>query len=364
MSILLWLLCVFALTAALLIAPHQGMLGAWILFVAAPVVSWLILVLIRQKVGLSIAAPGVVGKNKPFTLQAVVESNSRIALGKTVIWLELTNAVTGESQKKRMIFRGSGTWTLESIYCGCVECCVTGAWCYDWFGILPVKIPCKAKKRIIVMPDTFPVELETVLSRSDHDERTEYAPNRKGSDRTETMQIRDYVPGDPLQQIHWKLSGKMDRLIVRDPARPVDRELMVFLEQKDEKRTPETADALLEAVVSVCQALAESNRPFCLAWNEDTVVTFDVGTQEQLPEAVSAILKARRGLAQVPGYELYRKTKGDTDMGAVLYFCSRQPDELFPAERTKVLLCGRGGGDATVFTPRNMTDILADMSWS
>ena len=68
---------------------------------------------------------------------------------------------------------------------------------------------------------TFPVEIQTVLTRSNLDDCTEYAPDQKGADRTETMQIRDYVPGDPLQQIHWKLSTKLDRLIVRDPAQPV-----------------------------------------------------------------------------------------------------------------------------------------------
>lgn len=56
MSILLWLLCVVALTAALLIAPHPAILAALVLFVAAPVVSWLILLLIRNKVRIGLTA--------------------------------------------------------------------------------------------------------------------------------------------------------------------------------------------------------------------------------------------------------------------------------------------------------------------
>jgi uncharacterized protein (DUF58 family) len=365
MSILLWLLCVVAIAAALLMVPHPALLAVLVLFVAVPVVSWLILLLIRSKVRIRLTAPGVAGKNKPFSLQAALESDARQPFGKTVMWLELTNAVTGETQKKRIAFRGSGEWTLQSAYCGCIECEAAGVWCYDLFGILPVKIPCKAKKRIVIMPDTFPVELQTVLTRSNQDDCTEYAPDQKGNDRTETMQIRDYVPGDPLQQIHWKLSGKLDRLIVRDPAQTVDRELMVFLEQTDESRDPETADALMEAVVSVCQALAEASQPFYLAWNEDVIRFFDVGNSEALPEAVCAILQSRRSLAKVSGTDLYQKTKGDADMGAVLYFCSAQPNDPFPTARTWVFLCGEGGGEnVTAFSPENMVDVFRNLTWS
>ncbi len=365
MSLLLWLLCIAALAVANLLVPHLALVAVLVLFVAAPVVSWLILMLLRKKVRIRLTAPAVVEKNKPFSLRTQLESDTRLPFGKTVLWLQLTNAVTGETQKKRTTFRGSGEWTLESAYCGCIECRATGVWCYDLFGILPVKIPCKAKKRIVIMPDTFPVELQTVLTRSNQDDCAEYAPDQKGSDRTEMMQIRDYVPGDALQQIHWKLSSKLDRLIVRDPSQPVDRELMVFLEQNDENRTPETADALLESVVSVCQALTESGQPFQLAWNEDVIHCFDVGNAEQLPEAVSAILKSSRSLAQVSGSDLYQKTKGDADIGAVLYFCSAQPNNPFPSARTQVFLCGEGSGEnVTAFTPQNMTDVLSNLTWS
>ena len=365
MSILLWLLCIVAMAVALLMIPHPALLAALVLFVAAPVVCWLILLLIRSKVRIRLTAPGVAGKNKPFVLGMQLESDTRLPFGKTVMWLELTNAVTGETQKKRIAFRGSGAWTLQSAYCGCIECRTAGVWCYDLFGILPVRIPCKAKKRIVVMPDTFPIEMETVLTRSNQDDCTEYAPDKKGTDRTETLQIRDYVPGDPLQQIHWKLSSKLDRLIVRDPAQPVDRELMVFLEQSDEARTAAQADALMEAVVSVCQALGEAGQPFRLAWNEDVIVSYHISNKEQLPEAVSAILKTHRVTTGISGSSLYHKTKGNADVGAVLYFCSAPSDPPFPEARTKVFLCGKGIGEhVTAFTPENMFDVFRNLTWS
>ena len=69
MSILLWLLCVVAMAVALLMIPHLALLAVLVLFVAAPMVSWLVLLLVRRKVRIRLTAPGVAGKNKPFTLE-------------------------------------------------------------------------------------------------------------------------------------------------------------------------------------------------------------------------------------------------------------------------------------------------------
>jgi len=206
MSLLCWLLCMIAMIAGYLMMPDMGLLCALLVFAAAPIVSWLIMILIRNKIRIQLMVPGVVGKRKSFVLSAKLQCGTGIPLGKTVVWLQLTNTVTEEVQCKKVCFRGDGEWHLESIYCGCVECRVIRAWCYDIFGILPMRIPCKVKKRTVVMPDTFPVEIESILTRSDMEDCVEYALDKKGSDPTETLQIREYVPGDSLRQIHWKMS--------------------------------------------------------------------------------------------------------------------------------------------------------------
>lgn len=154
MSILLWLLCVVAMAVALLMIPHTALLAALVLFVAAPMVSWLVLLLVRRKVRIRLTAPGVAGKNKPFTLETQLESDARLPFGKTVMWLELTNAVTGETQKKRIVFRGSGEWTLQSAYCGCIECRTAGVWCYSNHPISP-EHAAQAQKWLCIAKDSW-----------------------------------------------------------------------------------------------------------------------------------------------------------------------------------------------------------------
>lgn len=362
MSLILWLVCALGVSIALALQPHPALVGALAVFIAAPIFSWVTVLCCRKKLSLCWSAPGVTQKKKPFTLGVRLESKTGLPMGKTVAWLRLTNTATGEIQRKRISFRGSGEYTLESAFCGCIECAAESLWCYDLFGVLPVKLHCKQKMRILVMPDTFPVEVSSVLTQS-RMEASDYSPDRKGYDRSETFQLREYVPGDSLQQIHWKLSSKLGNLIVRDASLPVDREMMVFLDQTHLERTPQQTDALLEAVVSVSQALTEAGLPFTLAWNKDTILSYEINSSDRLMEAVSALLKAGTVREGLSGAELYQKT--GEPVGAVLYFCSAAADHSFPASAAQVFVCGETAMDGAVsFTAETVAETLGAIRWS
>lgn len=364
MSLILWLLSILALLAAYLLIPNIGILCVLIVFVLAPILSWVILFTIHKKIEIDFTASSVVEKRSSFQLFIRLNSRTKVPLGKTVMWLQMTNIATGEQQKKRICFHGNGELQLESEYCGCVECVAVSAWCYDLFGIFPVRITCHAKKRIVVMPDTFPVETDNILSYSDLDECTEYLPDKKGNDRTEIFQIREYVPGDSIKQIHWKLSGKVDKLIVRDPAEPADHEVLVFLDRGGILTAPSETDALMEAVTSVCQGFTEAGQPFRLAWNEDERISiYEINYKDQLPEAISAMLKSRYIEDSVSAAALFQKTMGNESVGAVLYFCTQLPLDSFPAQRVQMYLCGHD--DSVIsFTSKDVSDVFRKLSWS
>lgn len=117
-----------------------------------------------------------------------------------------------------------------------------------------------------VLPDTFSAQVSLELPFYQTDEEESYAPDRKGYDLSEIYQLRDYVQGDPIRQIHWKLSGKLDTLIVRDPSLPVSRSLLVLWDKNTAESSPIEMDAMAEAVASVCQELSQNGMIYTLAW--------------------------------------------------------------------------------------------------
>ena len=53
---------------------------------------------------------------------------------------------------------------------------------------------------------------------------------KKGGGFSEFHENREYRPGDSVRDIHWKLSGKTDKLIVRQAMEPVQRRLVLAVE--------------------------------------------------------------------------------------------------------------------------------------
>ena len=67
-----------------------------------------------------------------------------------------------------------------------------------------------AARRILFAPD----EAERRLRTAERDIRT-CLP----AETEEPGDVRDYLPGDPVSRIHWKLSAKWDRLLIREQAK-------------------------------------------------------------------------------------------------------------------------------------------------
>lgn len=105
-----------------------------------------------------------------------------------------------------------------SAYCGRLRIWVPQMVLYDCFGIFGIRCKAHAVAHMTVQPDTFEPRVVLVPNPSSMEDSEAYSQERTGGDLTETFQIREYVPGDSPRQIHWKLTIKFDRLIVRDPG--------------------------------------------------------------------------------------------------------------------------------------------------
>lgn len=90
---------------------------------------------------------------------------------------------------------------------------------------------------------------------------------RPGSDPSETFSIREYRPGDPIRQIHWKLSTKTDHLMLREVGLPVNEETLFLLETSC-REVPNSGamDAAVTALLSTSQALTTESIPHQVCW--------------------------------------------------------------------------------------------------
>ena len=361
MMALVWLLLFLSTLLAWLLAPSTALFCVWMALVCAPILSWLSLFFLRRKQRITLEAPAVAGKGQPLTLTLTLP-RERWPLGSALVWLDIENAVTGEVLRRRLRLQKTTSFTLTSPFCGGLHCRVVKVWALDFFGLLPLPLPCRAEKRLTVMPATFPVAVEDLRSLADSEDCQDYAPDRRVPDPSETFQIRPYVPGDNLHQIHWKLTGKTGQLLVREGSCPVDHSLLLFVERRCDAVPPAYADALMEAAISVAQGLSEAGIPFLLAWNETQLQQYPITHPDQLPEAIASLLRSPQLPAGPSGAQLWQRS-GQT-VGRVLYFCHQLPPsgDGFPAPTQTFLCADADTDDAVVLRPESMEETLRQLA--
>lgn len=373
-GIAVWVLVTLAL--AVLLA-FTGTRTAVILLVAAvvlPPAQMLLAVLAAPRVTVEIAMPATVKKGLSAQGKVVIRNRSLIPVARVSTEVGVLNLLTRE----RRVFafgcslmpRGSAElpFVFGSETCGQLVFDRSGARVGDMLGLYSPKTRETEPPpfRRIVVPELFTADVR-LASRDTPagDDATRYL-GKKGWDRSEVFQLRDFAEGDSQKQIHWKLTAKHGRFIVADPSEPIEHSLLVFWDGAGipDGAPPSVADALAEALVTVCAALAENGIPYSLAWGSGTPgrpAVREITVINDLYDAVPEILSvARTDGGAFDGLEGWRR---------VAYFSGRvipEADEL--AGRVSAFICAadaeelpEADGSAVVFSPADYRSALADV---
>lgn len=99
----------------------------------------------------------------------------------------------------------------------------------DLMGFHFFRVNCDAKKEIVTLPRELEEEpgdmpgLDAGMLESEES-------TKRGNDFSDVQEIREYIPGDRLMSIHWKLSAKRDILMVKDRVSMSDRQMVILPE--------------------------------------------------------------------------------------------------------------------------------------
>ena len=173
-----------------------------------------------------------------------------------------TNLRTGEADSYmiRSTPRPKSTQTVDLEIlpknAGRYEIEVSSAVLTDPLQLSSRQVACSDREYITIMPEIFDMHIsyasDAAMLESDRS-----ADSRRGNDPGEVRSIREYVPGDPVRNIHWKLSEKADKLLVKELGNPITDQFLIILDTAHEvSQIP----AALETVASVFASLAETIR--------------------------------------------------------------------------------------------------------
>lgn len=245
-------------------------------------------------------------KGQSIPLRVEAHTPWPLPSGQVRLQLTVRNTLTGSRRQESLLLTiGEKPLLLEhalrSSACGLVTCTITKVRACDLLGLfaLPVRLRGQDRCHACFFPAVYSPALSVRPIRSPDSDGERYSQIKPGDDLTELFGLRDYRPGDKLSRIHWKLSRKTGRTLVKEPSLPLSDCPLFLLDLNGQG--PE-ADVLLDIFATLSSFLLQQEVPHKAAYRAGAALSLlELKTPEDARPALEAILTSG-GKAALPPF--------------------------------------------------------------
>lgn len=189
---------------------------------------------------------------------------------------------------------------ISSSHCGNIMIKIKKIYIYDYFYIWKLKKKKNQEIKIGVIPNITEGSSEIIESGSDLIiEGDCYSKHKAGDDSSEVFSVREYIDGDRLSRIHWKLSYKKDNLMVKEFSQLENPSVILLLDLPygvERKELLNYTDALLETILSISYSYIIKGCFHYLAWWDSIssqVKKVDINNVEDMYSGLDSLLKVK-----------------------------------------------------------------------
>ncbi len=299
----------------------------FLLIVIMPFVLFLILCYCRFKIKAELMSTVHIankGEELPITIRL---SNPTIfPVSYINLYLSYKNAYLPKKYKKTVAVsldcrtKTSYVCSLTSEYAGNIIVSLEGIRFFDYLKLFSMKRKQTEEIKTAVLPTYYELEQNYLTNKNSQlVESDNYSPVKKGDDPSEVFEIREYREGDRLQRIHWKLSSKLNQLMIKDFSDPVNYCVLIFVDfgVPNQDNSLFYIDAVLECALSLSYSFLLRKQLHILSWYDQehgTCKRVHISDEKDLFEAVDGLLQA----------SLYGK-----EIDASLFYLAEYPHEQY-----------------------------------
>ena len=238
---------------------------------------------------------------------------------------------------------------------GRYELTVSAAVVTDALGVWKRQIACRDSRYLTVLPELFGISI-IPAGVSAMPEADTQSHRTKGAVAGDMIGIREYVAGDPVRNIHWKLSEKTDKMLVKELGDPVTDQYLLLLDSAaDIAQDPVALDSVASVYASLIKAMRENDMIISAGWTDPMTGEAAVRriiTDEDVSAAADEYLAVPAAMPSA-----FRKIERDLieDRYAhVIIVGSRIPENIEDITNgCQVTVLMYGGGQS--FTDKNLT---------
>ncbi len=233
-----------------------------VLMIAGPILSGIAVAFLwrflQVEINYAQDSYGVQGETAYFVIQLKNPTWFVSLDAKVIVNVENTLLGTiGQQVFSVPIHAGKGetlTLPIAAGYPGLVRVSVSRVYVKDLMGFFRLKKAVNQAAELSILPrEVNDIAYEKTALEQGMLESEE--SSKRGNDFSDVQEVREYIPGDKLMSIHWKLSAKRDILMVKDRVSMSDHQLVIvpelFLDQ------PVNLAAILTMTYSVISELIQ-----------------------------------------------------------------------------------------------------------
>ena len=184
-----------------------------IVMILIPFLALILSIIASQTMTFNVESPTDTPVGVPLYIRITVNGNASY-FASCRINAEVTDHMAGTTKKIALMIHDKGTSKIpvDTSHCGSFSYKMPKIEVYDLFGFFHFSKTINKDKEILVMPvPAMPEVMPDMFGFKAKNLRKAKQPN------TEIYDIRDYQKGDPVKTIHWKMSAKKDKLLVKEP---------------------------------------------------------------------------------------------------------------------------------------------------
>ena len=293
----IWIFVIISALILYLFSNETVTLALLLALIAVLPASFMLLKLNRRSLEVSLSDAIRLENKSIFTL--TIRNKGWLPVASAEIEVSCENLRTGETDlhlvRRGLMPRKSAEVKIEvsPTHAGRYELSIAEGRMYDPLGIWADAIDCEDHRYMTSLPLIYEMHIKPVSSAA-MPESDIYAVRRKGSVSGDMVGIKEYVAGDPVRNIHWKLSEKTDKLLVKELGEPATDNYLLLL---DSAASVVQDTAALDAIASVFASLMHSLRlseiAFNVGWTDpatDKVVIYHVVTEDDYNNAIDSFL--------------------------------------------------------------------------
>lgn len=130
-------------------------------------------------------------------------------------------------------------FNMKHSFCETFKIRITRVYISDFFQLITVSKKTDISMEVLVLPKPLEQHILNAIKKDmDRDNDYVYSDTRAGDDPSEIYAIREYAAGDKIRNIHWKLTSKVNEVMVKDYGLPLfekDTVVVDIFSMKDDK---------------------------------------------------------------------------------------------------------------------------------